>query len=188
MTMTSKLNNPPTQTLNELRAEIIAEAGEALYGHFWRVQLSTALGYASTCSTLRRWLDGETPVPKAIPGAIHVLLTRSERELTTLIAKIDVQLAEQLEKPIEGHFETTRNRENLKNLETAGLLLFGEMWEKALATSLGYSRWGVRAWKIGKRHTPHELPWLLRRVLHQRSGVVRSLLPRIEQLLPTDKI
>lgn len=181
---TSKSNTSRrTAIAYDIMAPLIIEAGEALYGEIWRVQLSTALGYASTCSTLRRWIDGETPVPAPIPRQIHTLLVQADEALTSLITKIDGQLSNQLSQPIDGHFETTKNRENLENLEAAGLLLFGDMWEKALATSLGYSRWGIRAWKIGKRFTPHELPWLLIRVLRQRSERVKALRARLDGLM-----
>lgn len=76
-----------------------------------------------------------------------------------------------------------KNRENLQHLESIGLLLFGVMWEKALATQIGYSRWGIGAWKKGKRNTLHHLPWLLMRVVQQRASTIKAVRSRLKHAL-----
>lgn len=163
--------------------EMLTRSGEALHGEFWRGRLSEALGYASTRSSLRRWLDGETPLPKSVPSKLSAVLFEASEKITPILHRIEAQLESQKGRPISGKFEESMNAENLKNLEEVGLLIFGENWEKALATSIGYSRWGVRDWKRKKRNTPDVLPWLLFRFLRHRLDMIDSAKESVENYL-----
>lgn len=58
MSMSGHSKHPPSPISHIITSALIKDAGLALYGDFWHVQLSAALGYASTCSSLRRWIDG----------------------------------------------------------------------------------------------------------------------------------
>lgn len=173
----------PLQLPTEVIAELVIEAGEAMYGKFWKAQLSMAVGYAQTRSSLRRWISGETPISIYVITDLSHLLTQKHEKVSLIIKRLDVQLQEQLTYPVVGHFEKKRNKENLQLLEEVGLLLFGDMWEKALADGIGYSRWGVRAWKIGKRNTPHHLPWLLMRFLELRHQQIENSMRNINSAI-----
>lgn len=59
-------------------------AGEALHGERWQSPLAEAL--AVNRRTIKRWVDGDWPIPDAITAEIAVLLAARQAQIARLLA------------------------------------------------------------------------------------------------------
>jgi hypothetical protein len=67
-------------------AELLREAGEALYGRRWQFALAHDLEVADR--TVRRWLAGASPIPDGLWADIKKLVTARRQALAALRRKL----------------------------------------------------------------------------------------------------
>lgn len=65
----------------------LREAGVALYGPMFQLALGDALDVSDR--TIRRWINGEYPIPDGIWPELAALCRDSSKALTELAAKLD---------------------------------------------------------------------------------------------------
>lgn len=69
-----------------MTTDLLHEAGAALYGPRWRLDLANALHVSER--TVRRWAAGEWPVPANVWGELRTLLQARGLELASVRRKL----------------------------------------------------------------------------------------------------
>jgi hypothetical protein len=69
-----------------LDSQLLAAAGEALYGPLWQSQLARDLDVADR--TVRRWRAGDTPIPGGVAIDLLRLLTERAADIDELIERL----------------------------------------------------------------------------------------------------
>jgi hypothetical protein len=72
---------------------LLSDAGSALFGPRWQVDLARALGVSDR--TMRRWAAGETDPPRSIWTDVDRLCTERAQELDDVAARCRRHFAEQ---------------------------------------------------------------------------------------------
>jgi hypothetical protein len=65
---------------------LLREAGVALYGPRWQTDMARDLDVADR--TIRRWANGQNPMPNGLRAEIHALLTTRRMALTAVRQKL----------------------------------------------------------------------------------------------------
>jgi hypothetical protein len=66
--------------------DLLREAGQALYGPLWQTALSRDLEVADR--TIRRWANGQNPMPDGLGAELHALLTARGLALAAVRRKL----------------------------------------------------------------------------------------------------
>lgn len=67
-------------------AALIKRAGEALFGNQWQTPLAEALGVSDR--TMRRWVSGDTPVPRGVLDDIERVARQRVADIYAFMAEL----------------------------------------------------------------------------------------------------
>jgi len=68
--------------------DTLIAAGQALYGERWQSELGAALGYTDKGRNVRRWINGDRPIPERIWPLLRDLMRTREGELADAKAQV----------------------------------------------------------------------------------------------------
>lgn len=87
----------PRDPINRQSADVLADAGRALYGESWRMSLSEATDIHA--DTIRKFMSGRMAVPAGVLDKVSELVWRRIRELSAVADKIAIERAKEDSKP-----------------------------------------------------------------------------------------